>query len=281
MKISVVISTLGRRKELDDLLFSMYEINKYSHEVLIIDQNFNELLDHTILKHAKNINIIHHKVDFRSLSKAKNFGTMNAKGELICYPDDDSTFLEKTIYNAITFLEENQKIDGVFGKCVDNEGVDSVIKFGEISGELSLDDFEGKFVEATLFGRTKILKNNLFDENLGIGAFFGAEEGYDLVYRLLKLEIKLLYYIDILFYHPQTILDYGSFGACKRVFNYRMGFSYLCMKHFFYYKYIKRLLSVFIAIFLHIFFNIKKSKYYLIEFSSLIVGGIIAKIQLK
>jgi len=277
MKISFVVSTLGRQKELDSLLLSMYEVSKYSHEVLIIDQNFNTLLDEIVLRHSKKINIVHHKVDFRSLSKAKNFGILHAKGDFICFPDDDSTFLEKTIHNGISFLDKNPLVDVVFGKCVDDKGLDSVIKFATSSGELTLNDFEGKFIEATLFARSSVLKSNLFDENLGIGSFFGAEEGYDLVYRLLHLKFKLFYNIDILFYHPQALLDYDSLGGFKRVFNYRLGFAYLCMKHSFYFKYFKRLLIAFIGIFFYLIFNNKKSKYYIIEFSSLVVGGLFAK----
>lgn len=281
MKISIIISTLGRKNELEDLLLSMGEINNYSHEILIIDQNFNSLLDDLVNKFSKQFNITHHKVDFRSLSKSKNFGIKTAKGELICFPDDDSTFLEKTIINGISFLDNNSEIDIVFGKCVDLDGNDSVINYNDESGDLDMNNFEGKFIESAMFSRTKILKKNLFDENLGIGSFFGAEEGYDLVFRLLNLKHKIYFNKNILFYHPQTILDYDSVSALKRVYNYRLGFAYLCIKHSLFLKYLKRFFIVFFLIPLSFLINRKKYKYYIIELLSLIVGVIFAKIKLK
>jgi glycosyltransferase involved in cell wall biosynthesis len=281
MKISVIISTLGRKKELEDLLMSIDEINNYSHEIIIIDQNFSFLIDDLIVKFSKKFNIIQHKVDFRSLSKAKNFGIQMAKGELICFPDDDSTFLRETIETGISFLDNHSNKDVVFGKCIDQEGNDSVIKFETQSGDLDILNFEGKFIEATMFARTEILKKNLFDENLGIGAFFGAEEGYDLVYRLLKLKHNISFNTNILFYHPQSILEYDSISALKRVFNYRLGFAYVCMKHSLYFKYFKRLFFVLALIPISFFIRRNRFKFYSIEFLSLIIGVFFAKQTLK
>ena len=281
MKLSIIIPTLGRLKEVDELLHSMNELLNYTHEIIVVDQNYNDSLDNVISKYKDIFNIKHYKVDFRSLSKAKNFGIQKAKGEIICFPDDDSTFLEKTVINGIDFLDSHSKIDIVFGKCIDFEGNDSVIKFNNKSGNLNLKNFKGKFIEATMFAKTEILKNNLFDENMGVGRFFGAEEGYDLVYRLLKLKHNLYFDSDIKFYHPQTILDYDSIQALKRVYNYRLGFAYVCFKHRFYVKYFKRLSFVFFLFPLLFFVKRKKSKYYLVEFLSLIIGFVFARKILK
>ena len=66
---------------------------------------------------------------------------------------------------------------------------------------------------------------------------------------------------DLLFYHPQSILDYDSISAFKRVFNYRLGFAYVCIKHSLYLKYLKRLFFVFHLIPLCFFVNRRKYKY--------------------
>lgn len=281
MKISIIIPTLGRLKEVDELLQSMIDVQNYSHEVIVVDQNFNNSLDHIISQYTVKFNIKHYKVDFRSLSKAKNYGIRKAKGELICFPDDDSLFLERTLSTGISFLDTNSNIDVVFGKCIDFDGNDSVIKFNQESGYLYLNNFEGKFVEATMFARTNILKNMLFDENLGIGSFFGAEEGYDIVYRLLCLNHVLYFNTNIKFYHPQAILNYDSLSALRRVYHYRLGFAYLCWKHRFYLKYFQRLSLTFFYIPLLFLFGRKKYEYYLIEFFSLIVGFVFARKTIK
>ena len=277
MKISIVIPTLGRRIEVKELLASMIEVKDYEHEIIIVDQNFNKSLDNIVKEHLKHLDIIHAKVDFRSLSKAKNYGIKMASGEIICFPDDDSRFFKGTLINAIKFLNENISIDIVFGKCIDDKGIDSVIKFYSNKSELTLKNFEGKFIEATMFARTSILKNNYFDENMGIGSFFGAEEGYDLIYRLLKQNYTLYYDPEIKFYHPQTINDYSNLKALRRVFEYRKGFAYLCRKHKLRKKFFIRLFFVFAAIFGLAFIDYKRARYYVIELFSLSVGYIFSK----
>jgi glycosyltransferase involved in cell wall biosynthesis len=276
MKISVIISTLGRALEVDELLNSMAVLSEYSHEIIVVDQNFNQTLDTIVSKYSQTYNILHYKVDFRSLSKAKNFGIEKAIGEYICFPDDDSRLFADTITNALNILENNSKIDATFGKCVDKSGKDSVIQFEVKPSYLTLKNFEGKFIEATMFARTKLLKENKFDENLGIGSFFGAEEGYDLIYRLLK-NGKILYYSPFIrFYHPQVIDNHASVSAYKRVYNYRKGYGYICKKHKLYAKLISRLFLVLCASIAYLVFNYNKSRYYFIEFLAINVGFIMS-----
>jgi len=272
MKISIIIPTLGRKEQVAQLLSSLTAVKNFRHEIIIVDQNFNNTLDEIVDKYSTSYNVIHYKVDFRGLSKAKNFGIEIARGKYICFPDDDSKFLEDTIYNAFNILDNDSKIDIVFGRCIDEDGVDSVIKFSKNEAELSLNNFNGKFIEATMFAKTDILKKNKFDENMGIGTFFGAEEGYDLIYRLLNQKLKLYYSPRIKFYHPQTLTDYSNFNSLKRVFEYRKGFSYLCLKHKLYKKLIKRVLLVFFSIPIFFIIDGKKARYYTVEFLSLIIG---------
>lgn len=74
MKFSLVIPTLGRKIQVDELLNSLIELKKIEHEVIIIDRNFNNLLDEVVIKYSDYYQIIHIKVDFRSVSKARNVG---------------------------------------------------------------------------------------------------------------------------------------------------------------------------------------------------------------
>ncbi len=43
----------------------------------------------------------------------------------------------------------------------------------------------GGFVEATVVCKRDVFMNFEFDENMGAGTFFGAEEGFDWLYRIL------------------------------------------------------------------------------------------------
>ena len=276
MILTIIIPTLGRDIELYKLLESIPIDLNFDYEILVIDQNFNDKIDKIIFNFSKKHKIIHFKVDFRSLSKAKNFGISKSLGKYICFPDDDSKFLDNSIINAISFLEKNSSIDIIFGKCIDEKGNDSVIKFFKYQSFLTLKNFEGKFIESTMFAKSQVLKLNLYDENLGVGSFFGAEEGFDLVFRLLKKKYKLYYDPAIQLYHPQIFKLYSDNKYLKRVFEYRKGYGYICKKHNLFFKFTKRLIICITAIFFFNFINYKKSKFYLVELFSIIIGFIIS-----
>jgi len=237
IKLSIVIPTLGRREELKKLLESIIiNVENISYEVLIVDQNQDGLIDTLCGEYKERLNLYQLKVMFKGSSKARNYGINNADGEFICFPDDDAELSDNTLVNAINILEKN-KYDVVFGKCVDKKtGKDSVINFCNHSSEIKIHDLDGKFVEATMFARTEVLSNVKYDEKMGAGEIFGSQEGFDLVYRLIKKKKRLYYDPNILFYHPNKIISRNTEAEIRRAFYYSCGFGYLCKKH----KFVKR-----------------------------------------
>lgn len=277
MTLSIIIPTYGRVNELLTLLETIYKSN-LSHdefEVIIVDQNsgdtINSLLNYFVTKE----NLKHINVNFKGLSRAKNYGIAIATGKFVCFPDDDCEFFPNTISNAINLLS-NIDLDIVFGKCIDRKGKDSVIKFRKDSQFLDLNSVKGGFVEATLFAKKSVFDKFKFDETMGAGCFHGAEEGYDWLYRvLLYKQFKVFYDPSILFYHPQVIVKKGDDASVRRVFTYRCGFARLCIKHKFYFKYFKRILFVFISLPFFLIVNKRYFRYYFSELLGLIAGIII------
>lgn len=277
IELSIVVPTIGRLKELDELLFSIKNNHiDFSYEILIVDQNAQGFIDEIIKKHENDFTISHYNVNFKGLSKAKNFGVSKAKGIFISFPDDDCLILKDT-YNLGINLMNKLGLDIVFGKCIDEKGNDSVLNFKKIPYYLNSDNMLGGFVEATAIVKKDIFgKGFLFDENMGAGCFHGAEEGFDWLYCILKSgTFKAYFEPKILFYHPQVILEKGNLNSLNRVFKYRCGTAYLCKKHSFYFKYFNRLILTLFASLFYLFLNRNKSKYYLVESCSLVVGWIL------
>ena len=175
-------------------------------------------------------------------------------------------------------LLENEKCDMVFGKCIDEKGNDSVLNFQKEKYTLTKENMLGGFVEATVVCKKEIFDNFKFDENMGAGTFFGAEEGFDWLYRILtESSTKAVFSPEIKFYHPQVILSKGDLSALNRVFKYRCGTAYLCHKHHFAGKYYKRLIMAYVASKLYYFTDKDKAKYYKTEFLALQLGKIFAE----
>lgn len=279
MNLSIVIPTLNRFNELDLLLQSIVDCDlKTNFEVLVINQNPEEYLGVLELKYNKILNIKFCNVDFKGASKARNYGANLSNGKYICFPDDDCKILKDTFNKSLKLLEEEQ-LDAVYGKCVDEKGANSVINFKNYEYFLCTKNMLGGFVEATLVCKRELLDKFVFDENMGVGTFFGAEEGFDWLYRILSDEAnyKVMYSPEIKFYHPQVIINKGDFASLNRVFKYSCGRAYLCVKHNFKFMFYKRYFLVFFAYVFYYFIDRKKANYYLMERLGLRTGKIMAK----
>ena len=275
--LSIVLPTLGRSNEVDAMLESIYRYDnsRYNIEIIVVDQNYSNLLDVIISKYSsKKYPLSHVKVPFRGLSKAKNFGAQKARGKYICFIDDDAEFLEGAIDLALSELSNNN-IDIISGRCVDRCGVDSVVSFSDEESFLTLDDFEGKFVESTMFFKTNLTKKYSYDENMGVGAFYGSQEGYDIVYRMLRDGVIIKFNPSLKFYHPQTITDHTSCSSIKRSFNYRCGYGYLCRKHGFQIRFWSRFIKVLFYILVLPFFRPRDIRFYVAEELGNLVGWLI------
>lgn len=277
IKLSVIIPTIGRVKELDELLESLLNSKFSNFEIIIVDQNQQDILSTVINKYNDRMLIRHHRVNFKGLSKAKNYGVSIARGEFISFPDDDCKIFLDTYDNAFDVLEKS-RADMVFGKCVDEKEKDSVLNFQKQQYLLNPQNMLGGFVEATVVCKKTVFQEFVFDENMGAGTFFGAEEGYDWLYRVLTQSATIAVYSpEIKFYHPQVILSKGDEASLKRVFSYSCGTAYLCMKHKFYGRYYKRLGMTIVASFLYFFRDKGVSVYYKTEALGLMVGKIFAR----
>lgn len=273
--LTIAIPTLGRIEEVDALLSSIYAFpvnENVTAEIILVDQNFSNVLDKIVDKYSnKRFPIRHYKVSFRGLSKAKNFGTIHASGKYICFIDDDAEFQEGIIDIALNELESG-KIDIISGRCVDRDGNDSVQKFSNNESVLTLDNFEGKFIESSMFFKTELCRKYLYDEKMGVGCFYGAEEGYDLLYRMLKDGIHIKYNPKIKFYHPQTVVDKLSESMIRRAFTYRCGYGYLCKKNKFRKKYYVRIAKLLAYLIVLPLYKPREFKFYLADFLGSVVG---------
>lgn len=272
MLLSIIVATKGRSKEIADLLDSIKYDTPDLIEIIIVDQNVSDALNLIIENYRGDLQINHIKTEARGASNARNIGIQHSRGQYLCFPDDDCKLMDDTIYTALQKVEQH---DVVFGKCVDENGNDSVIPFAKGEHKLTLKFHEHMFVEATMFAKRQIMLSYSYDEKLGVGTFHGAEEAYDLVLRLLKDGKDLVYSDKIIFYHPNKILNHSSEAEIRRVFSYRCGYAKLCFKHKFYLKYFKRLSMVAFAVLCFFLINRSKSRYYLSEFLGLLAGVVI------
>jgi len=272
--ISIIIPTIGRSAQLEALLHSI-TCSTYKHyEIIIIDQNQTGIADDVMLKYNDILPIQHIKVNFTGAARARNYGLQYANGQYLFFPDDDSELFPETLALFIDSLKSTGA-DVLFGKCVDRTLKNSVGVFSDKSGYLSLKRHEKMFIEATMFIKKETFSKFLFDESFGIGTFYGAEEAYDLVLRMLHEKVIIFYTPEVKIYHPQKVINHFNESEIRRAFSYRCGFAHLCVKHRLYKKYYTRLLQVILYIPFTVVFAPRKTRYYLSELMGLLTGMIV------
>ena len=229
---SLIIPTLNRREEVARLLVSIEAQTCRDFEIIIVDQNAGDLLDEICRDFARRMPLMHLKTASKGAARARNLGLGFAKGSLINFPDDDCELTPDLLARVAARFGESPELDGLFARAIDPEsGESSVTKFVAQSQRVTATNLYGTTVEFTMFVRRSIFEDvGLLDENLGVGTFFGAEEGADFVLRALYMKKRLHYDPLLLMYHPRKVAHYDA-KERARAYSYGRGFGRLSVKH--------------------------------------------------
>src|SRR5271170_6306948 len=106
MMVSLILSTLGRSREIDVFLESLAIQEFKNFEVIVIDQNTDDRLVPVVdpARWPYPIKRIH-TPDQRGVSRGRNAGLKHAKGDIILFPDDDCWYPPWFLSKAVELLE--------------------------------------------------------------------------------------------------------------------------------------------------------------------------------
>lgn len=228
-KFSLVMATYGRLEEIDyffdSILNSDYDLDKV--EIIVVDQNDKICLSDIIKKYESLLNIKHIKSSIKGLSKNRNIGIKESKGEYIAFPDDDCKYMKDTLKNVEYYFENNKEVYAVMGRIIDEDGNDCIRKWSKVDGRITKRNFYTKLSSITLFKRNNEGQKQYFNENMGVGAPFGSNEDANIIYKSLKSGKIIKYYSDIVLYHPKPPQNI----ELNKVYNYGLGFGALCKEN--------------------------------------------------
>ncbi|MEQ1851196.1 MAG: glycosyltransferase family A protein [Chthoniobacteraceae bacterium] len=229
---SLIVPTLNRCEDVRRLLVSIEAQTCRDFEIILVDQNPDDLLGEICRDFAGRMPLLHLKVDFKGAARARNHGLGFAKGSILNFPDDDCEFAPDVLARVAAILRESPGKDAVFARAVDPKTKESsVTKFATGSRWVTAANLYHTTVEFTMFARRTLFDEvGLLDENLGVGTFFGAEEGADFVLRAVYLGKRLHYDPALLIYHVQKVQRFDA-KERSRAYNYGKGFGRLSVKH--------------------------------------------------
>lgn len=231
---SIIIPTISRRKELDNLLESITKID-YSNilEVIIVDQNKRDFLTDIIEKYKKVLTLKYYNVNFKGVSKARNYGAKYASREILSFPDDDSTILKETFSRVNEEFDKNEELSAIFGKVVDKDSKMDIIHYINHSSKVKYSNLFRTAIECSFFiKKEEFIKIGGFDEKLGLGVFYGFDEGADIFLRLMYKKKKMRFINEAFFYHPNKKEEINN----DKYYKMGLGNAGLAKKHWKRYK---------------------------------------------
>lgn len=237
MYFSLILATLNRPKEIKECLYSLINQECQDFEVLVIDQSENDLTKEVIDEVIDEFEwcvIKYYKVEFKGLSKARNFGIKHASGLYLCLLDDDAIYSKNYLCNAKKKLTSNAD-EVLSGKILSIEDrITPFVKYEKNKSNITVSGIINYCPSAALIIPLKAInQSGAFNEQLGVGNKFAAGEETDLLLRIHDLGYKVLFCDDLVVYHPIKPVDYTNLTP---IYSHAMGKGALARIDFFYRK---------------------------------------------
>ncbi|NNU90159.1 glycosyltransferase family 2 protein [Anoxybacillus sp. CHMUD] len=231
MKISLIVATKNRDKELEKFFNSLIMQSYKNFEVIVVDQNEDDRVI-KICKRYSDLDIILVKSK-PGLSRARNVGLQLVSGDIIGFPDDDCIYKTDTLEYVKNFFSNNNKYVFLTGRSVDEQSKTSGANFLTESQEISKKNVWKTAISYTIFVKREVLtKIPLFDERLGVGSgtIFGSGEETDFLLNIIKKSYKGYYDANFTIIHPNKVNIYNK-KAYKRALLYGAGHIKVLKKH--------------------------------------------------
>lgn len=214
MKVSLVLATLGRDRELADFLKSLINQTYKGFELIIIDQNKDGKIDGIVEQVKAHLDVKHVKVDFTGNARARDYGIGLAKGRIVAFPDDDCAYDRDALKKVVNEFKRRPNISILVAGSYDFSSSRFSIGVNSSTAQY-FSRFKMMGVEFTQFFDRKKIDGKQFylDHDFGIGSKYSGGEGFELLYRLLRAGSSAFYNPDIKIYHPDK--DHYKLGTSR------------------------------------------------------------------
>lgn len=234
MKLSLVVSTLGRTDTFIKFFQSLEKQTVTDFELIIVDQNDDdrvlELINET--KPAIEIKRIHAPGE-RGLSRGRNLGSSFAIGDVLLYPDDDCWYPSDFLEKGLRFIDENEA-DFVTGRASDESGRSINGRFEIEAQYINRENVWTTQIEwVCFFKKTVVDTLNGYDNGIGVGSSsrWQACEGQDFVLRALDKGFKGYFTPDLFGHHEELNIQNPDDAMRKKGAAYARGFGHVAKIH--------------------------------------------------
>jgi glycosyltransferase involved in cell wall biosynthesis len=229
MRFSLVVATMGRSVEVGALLETVLAQGAVTAEVIVVDQNGDDRLVPILAPYQGRMPLTHLRSSIANANNARNLGLRHARGEIVCFPDDDCLLPGGVLARADAAFAADAALAVLTGPAASPEGGLGSGRWREGSGPITLANVWTSVIEFNLFLRRAIaLRLGGFDETLGPGTRFGSAEGNDLVARAIRSGNVAHYDASLRIVHPDKRL---TAVAAARAGLYGAGLGLVLRRH--------------------------------------------------
>jgi glycosyltransferase involved in cell wall biosynthesis len=226
MKFSLIVSTIGRDRELRFLLASLAAQTIKDFEVIVVDQSQGRQVAAAVAEFSNSLSIRHLTMSVRGASRGRNYGWTFAQGEILNFPDDDCTWPSDLLSQVAAHLDAHPALDALIAR------VDAMTGSDAKRGLVDRHNVFQVCVEFAVFTRRARMGDLRYDEQMGVGSgtLWGADEGPDLMLRMLTRGLTVEYAPELCMSHPDPMAIPPE-KLFSRALSYSRGRGYLLRKH--------------------------------------------------
>ena len=203
MRFSLILATINRSKEITYCVESFRNQVFKDFEIIVVDQSDDEKTKESISLFS-DLNIKYKHVDFKGLSRARNYALTFVNGDYFCLIDDDAVY-DKNYLSNINNLLRNKNDLIVSGYIYDLLTETDFCNYKDINNpkNLSTREIFRYCPSAGLTIPSCLIENkDFFDEKFGVGSTYSSGEETDCLLRLNKKGITVVFEQQAKLKHP-------------------------------------------------------------------------------
>ncbi len=234
MRISLVVSTLGRFDEVRTFLESLAGQPATELEAIVVDQNDDDRLARACRERDWPFPLIYrHEPGMRGVCRGRNLGASLATGDLLCFPDDDCTY-PPDLLARVRALFVRMAPDILTGPAADVTGRSINGRFRDRAQWITRANAFQTSIEWMMFFRREAFETvGGFAEDLGPGSGspWMANEGQDIVLRALAQGYRAYYSPAVYGHHPELTVERMGSAMSTKARGYGRGMGYVLGRH--------------------------------------------------
>jgi len=237
MKVSLVMSTLGRVEEVLQFVGTLAQVDHDDLELIIVDQNPDERLRKAFDAMPPPDFPVHYLRSplVKGLSRGRNLGFARASGEVVCFPDDDCTYPPALLRKVLRRFEDTGA-DIICGRAAAPDGRSINGRFEAGAQAVTLRNVFTTQIEWVVFFKREVLDGvRGYDEDIGVGAStpWQSCEGPDITVRALRAGYRAFYDPDIFAHHPELDTQHPDAAMRAKGRRYARGMGHVIRKQAF------------------------------------------------